>query len=93
MQQAYLSDIVSLPSQFITGLRAAMSASNVAQIHNLYTSSFARLTQEHYSQVEWPEVEVVQCLTDGNEVFGIFYKELYYRSVSAPHLRAIEGSL
>lgn len=59
-----------------------MSSSNLAQIHNLYTSSFARLTQEHYSQVEWPEVEVVQCLTDGNEVFGIFYKELYYRCVS-----------
>lgn len=58
-----------------------MSSSNVAQIHNLYTSSFARLTQEHYSQIEWPETEVVQCLTDGNEVFGIFYKELYFRYV------------
>lgn len=58
-----------------------MSASNVSQIHNLYTSTFTRLTQEHYSQVEWPEVEVVSTLVEGNEVFGIFYKELYFRHI------------
>lgn len=58
-----------------------MSSSNIAQIHNLYTSSFPRLTNEHYATVEWPEVEVVSCLVDNNEVFAIFYRELYFRHI------------
>lgn len=58
-----------------------MASSNVAQIHTLYANAFQRLTQEHYASQEWPEVEVVSCLVEGpgSEVFGIFYKELYYR--------------
>ena len=66
-------------TQFINNLRNAMSAGNVAQIHSLYTSGWNRLTQEHFAQTEWPEAEVVAHLTDGSEVFSIFYKELYYR--------------
>jgi translation initiation factor 3 subunit L len=58
-----------------------MISSNVAQIHNLYSSAFPRLTNEHYAQVEWPEVEVAQCLVDNNEVFGLFYRELYFRHI------------
>lgn len=67
--------------QFITSLKNAMVSSNVAQIHNLYTSAFPRLTNEHFAQVEWPEVEVAQCLVDNNEVFGLFYRELYFRHI------------
>lgn len=58
-----------------------MSSSNVAQIHSLYSTGWNRLTQDHYAQTEWPEAEVVSYLTDGNEVFAIFYKELYFRWV------------
>jgi len=66
---------------FITSLRSALLSGNVGQLHNLYSTSFPRLTQEHYSQVEWPEVEVASILADGNDVFAIFYKELYYRHI------------
>lgn len=74
-----LSGLQTTHTQFITSLKSALLSGNVGQLHGLYTTSFPRLTQEHYSQVEWPEVEVASILADGNEVFAIFYKELYYR--------------
>lgn len=47
----------------------------------MYSATFPHLSERFFKGVTWPPVEAVLHLVDGDHVFGLLYKEMYYRRV------------
>ncbi|CAO3653912.1 unnamed protein product [Cunninghamella echinulata] len=56
---------------------------NVYELHNVYDSSFNKLTNKYYQKQPWPEAEVIAPLVNDDQVFLTLYRELYYRHIYA----------
>ncbi|KAL1931987.1 hypothetical protein VTP01DRAFT_9043 [Rhizomucor pusillus] len=54
---------------------------NVYELHNVYDSSFNKLTDKYYTKQPWPEAEVIAPLVNDDQVFLTLYRELYYRHI------------
>jgi len=57
---------------------------NVPELHRLYEDTFNKISEKHYKNSKWPSIEAVSeqiCGGEENELFLIFYKELYYRHI------------
>lgn len=45
----------------------------------MYSHTFPHLSERYFKGSTWPPVEAVLGLVDGDHVFGLLYKEMYYR--------------
>ncbi|KAI9269184.1 RNA polymerase I-associated factor PAF67-domain-containing protein [Phascolomyces articulosus] len=54
---------------------------NVYELHNVYDTSFNKLTDKYYTKQSWPEAEIIARLVNNDEVFLTLYRELYYRHI------------
>lgn len=68
---------------FLGLLLTGLQTRNVPELHRLYEDTFNKLADKHYGKDRWPSAESVAEQVDANELFIIFYKELYYRHVYA----------
>ncbi|KAG2229543.1 RNA polymerase I-associated factor PAF67-domain-containing protein [Thamnidium elegans] len=57
--------------------------SNIYELHNIFDSSFNKLTEKYYQKQAWPEAEVIAPLVNDDQVFLTLYRELYYRHIYA----------
>eukprot|EP00971_Amphidinium_carterae_P045595 897482-Amphidinium_carterae.1 len=62
-------------------LLEALKTRSVEKIEKLYEETFNKLTEKFYTKAKWPAVEVVKEQVSEEELFLIFYKELYYRHI------------
>jgi len=54
------------------------------ELTKLYERTFPELTEQHFKNTPWPEVEeLLTFLPDDNSLFFIIYKELYFRHIYA----------
>eukprot|EP00899_Mesostigma_viride_P013763 jgi/Mesvir1/22388/Mv17879-RA.1 len=56
---------------------------NVAEIHQMYEGSFAKLTERYFKASPWPLVDAIAPLVDNDHVFCLLYKEMYFRHIYA----------
>merc|ERR1719316_1813489 len=66
---------------FLGLLLDGLQTRNVPELHRLYEDTFNKLTEKHYKNSKWPSVEAVSEQVSDNQLFLIFYKELYYRHI------------
>ncbi|KAL4859842.1 Eukaryotic translation initiation factor 3 subunit L [Chlorella vulgaris] len=63
---------------------------NINEVYVMYSHTFPHLSERFFKGVTWPTVESVLPLVDGDHVFGLLYKELYYRHLYASTKPTIE---
>ena len=49
----------------------------------MYSHTFPHLSERFFKGTTWPPVEAVLHLVDGDHVFGLLYREMYYRHLYA----------
>lgn len=54
---------------------------NLYEIQSIYENGFNKLTERYFAKSPWPEPEYINTVVDGDQVFLILYKELYYRHI------------
>ncbi|KAG7527756.1 hypothetical protein FFLO_06618 [Filobasidium floriforme] len=69
--------------KFIQSFHQAILNNDTPSILSMYESGWNRITQQYYSNEEWPEGEVVAGLVGGDQLFLTLYRELYFRHVYA----------
>lgn len=52
---------------------------NIKEMFVMYSHTFPHLSERFFKGATWPAVESVLPLVDGDHVFGLLYKEMYYR--------------
>lgn len=55
------------------------SERNINEVFVMYSHTFPHLSERFFKGATWPPVEAVLHLVDGDHVFGLLYKEMYYR--------------
>ncbi|KAI8981055.1 RNA polymerase I-associated factor PAF67-domain-containing protein [Pilobolus umbonatus] len=79
--QANTTQIPDPVRNFILHFYRNVMDNNVYELHNIYDSSFNKLTEKYYQKQAWPEAEVISPLVNDDQVFLTLYRELYYRHV------------
>ncbi|KAF7729262.1 hypothetical protein EC973_004792 [Apophysomyces ossiformis] len=80
------STAVQIPegvTKFILYFYRNVVENNVYELHNIYDSSFNKLTDKYYTKQTWPEAEIIAPLVNDDQVFLTLYRELYYRHIYA----------
>ncbi|KAG0143912.1 hypothetical protein CROQUDRAFT_48132 [Cronartium quercuum f. sp. fusiforme G11] len=67
--------------KYVNYLHNTLLSANPNEILAAYEGGWNRLTEKFYQKAEWPEAEIIAPLVNNDEVFLLFYKELYYRHV------------
>ncbi|XP_065196024.1 eukaryotic translation initiation factor 3 subunit L-like [Sycon ciliatum] len=67
---------------FLIQFQRHVNQRHVDDIHQLYDSGFNRLTERFYKTTAWPS-EVVGPLVNGDPLFLILYRELFFRHIYA----------
>jgi len=67
--------------QFLSYFRQKFREGNVSEVHTLYETTFNRYSERYFKTTSWPSPEIVAKYVDDDEVFLLFYKELYYRHI------------
>lgn len=68
---------------FLTYFQKYVNEQNIFEIQNYYENGFNKLTDRFFKNSPWPDDEVVAPVVQGDQLFLILYKELYYRHVYA----------
>ncbi|KNC51412.1 eukaryotic translation initiation factor 3 subunit L [Thecamonas trahens ATCC 50062] len=68
---------------FLLYFRRALVEGNMYEINALYENTFSSLSKKYFRNREWPPVEAVVELVGSDEVFLMFYSEIYYRHIYA----------
>lgn len=63
---------------------------NINEVYIMYSHTFPHLSERFFKGSTWPAVESVLHLVDGDHVFGLLYKEMYYRHLYASTKPTIE---
>ncbi|KNZ62371.1 eukaryotic translation initiation factor 3 subunit L [Puccinia sorghi] len=66
---------------YIVYLHTTLLSANPQEIFAAYEGGWNRLTEKFYQKAEWPEADIIAPLVNNDEVFLLFYRELYYRHV------------
>jgi len=69
--------------KFIAFFRVHLKEGNVHQIQLVYEVSFHKLTERYYKSIPWPSVATIAPLVENDEIFLMFYRELYFRHIYA----------
>lgn len=67
--------------KYVIYLHNTLLSANPNEILAAYEGGWNRLTEKFYQKAEWPEAEIIAPLVNNDDVFLLFYKELYYRHV------------
>uniref|UniRef100_A0A7R9TYX1 Eukaryotic translation initiation factor 3 subunit L n=1 Tax=Prasinoderma coloniale TaxID=156133 RepID=A0A7R9TYX1_9VIRI len=78
-----VEEVHDIVKQFVVYFYRHIRERNVYEIHSMYESSFAKLTDRFFKDKPWPPVEVIAPLVDDDHVFCLLYKEMYYRHLYA----------
>jgi len=62
---------------------AQLRQEKLTEIHTCYEYKFSHFSDLYYKESAWPDAELVSQLVDGDEVFVMLYKELYFRHLYA----------
>ena len=62
---------------------ASLRQEKLNEIHTCYEYKFSHISDHFYKDSAWPDAELVSQLVDGDEVFVMLYKELYFRHLYA----------
>ncbi|XP_055382687.1 eukaryotic translation initiation factor 3 subunit L [Condylostylus longicornis] len=68
---------------FLLNFRAAINDGAILDIQNMYENTFPQLSDHYFDKCSWPDEKEVMQLVEGDKLFMIFYKELYYRHIHA----------
>ncbi|OEL31840.1 Eukaryotic translation initiation factor 3 subunit L [Dichanthelium oligosanthes] len=68
---------------FVAHLYRHIRDKNVYEIHQMYEGGFQRLSDRLFRDAPWPSAEAVAPYCDGDHVFLLLYKELWYRHAHA----------
>ncbi|KAI8377870.1 RNA polymerase I-associated factor PAF67-domain-containing protein [Radiomyces spectabilis] len=82
-QQPNTAHIPDSVKNFILHFYRNVTDNNVFELHNVYDSSFNKLSDRYYQKQPWPEAELIAPLVNGDTVFLTLYRELYYRHIYA----------
>eukprot|EP00741_Cyanophora_paradoxa_P024419 tig00022075_g23578.t1 len=75
--------IPELVKDFISFFHRKFMDRNTAEILELTTGSFERLSERYYKNIVWPPAESVGFLCDNDPIFLMLYRELYFRHIYA----------
>ncbi len=67
------------PSPAAPAAHVPRSERNINEVFIMYSHTFPHLSERFFKGATWPPVEAVLHLVDGDHVFGLLYKEMYYR--------------
>jgi translation initiation factor 3 subunit L len=68
---------------FVVHLYRHIRDKNVYEIHQMYEGGFQRLSERLFRDAPWPSAEAVAPYCDGDHVFLLLYRELWYRHAHA----------
>ncbi|KAJ3694538.1 hypothetical protein LUZ60_010018 [Juncus effusus] len=68
---------------FVVHLYRYIREKNVYEINQMYEGSFNRLTDRMFREAPWPTAEAIAPYVDGDHVFCLLYREMWYRHVYA----------
>ena len=68
---------------FVAYLYRHVRERNVLEIHQMYETSFNKLSARFFAESPWPSVDAIAPVVDGDHVFCLLYKEMYYRHIYA----------
>lgn len=68
---------------FVVHLYRHIRDKNVYEIHQMYEGGFQRLSDRLFRDAPWPSAEAVAPYCDGDHVFLLLYRELWYRHAHA----------
>ena len=69
--------------KFIVYFHEVISQGNGYEIAKLYEQTWPKLTEQYFKSSPWPEAEEIEGFVQGDQLFLILYKELYYRHIYA----------
>jgi len=69
--------------KFIVYFHEVISQGNGYEIAKLYEQTWPKLTEQYFKSSPWPEAEEIESFVQGDQLFLILYKELYYRHIYA----------
>ncbi|KAG8067539.1 hypothetical protein GUJ93_ZPchr0005g14842 [Zizania palustris] len=68
---------------FVSHLYRHIRERNVYETHQMYEGGFHRLSDRHFRDIPWPSAEAVAPHCDGDHVFLLLYRELWFRHAHA----------
>ncbi|BAD82420.1 putative eukaryotic translation initiation factor 3 subunit 6 interacting protein [Oryza sativa Japonica Group] len=77
---SYVPDSVKT---FVAHMYRHVRDKNVYEIHQMYEGGFQRLSDRLFRDAPWPAAEAVSPYCDGDHVFLLLYRELWYRHAYA----------
>lgn len=77
---SYVPDSVKT---FVSHLYRHIRDRNVYETHQMYEGGFTRLSDRHFRDTPWPPAESVAAHCDGDHVFLLLYRELWFRHAHA----------
>eukprot|EP00274_Cyanoptyche_gloeocystis_P001322 CAMPEP_0196652576 /NCGR_PEP_ID=MMETSP1086-20130531/1918_1 /TAXON_ID=77921 /ORGANISM="Cyanoptyche gloeocystis , Strain SAG4.97" /LENGTH=541 /DNA_ID=CAMNT_0041983205 /DNA_START=13 /DNA_END=1638 /DNA_ORIENTATION=- len=83
----YVPDVIK---QFVQDFYRHIGDRNLPEILSIYENSFNKLTEQFYNNQPWPPAESISHLVDGDPVFLMLYRELYFRHIYAKLQPTIE---
>ncbi|PSC76421.1 eukaryotic translation initiation factor 3 subunit L-like [Micractinium conductrix] len=75
--------VPKMVADFVQFLYRHIRERNINEVYVMYSATFPHLSERFFKGVTWPPVEAVLHLVDGDHVFGLLYKEMYYRHLYA----------
>lgn len=82
-RQYHVMKVPETVKSFLIYFRKVINEPNVYEIQNCYENSFPKLTERFFKTSPWPDAEDISKIVQNDNVFLIFYKELYYRHIYA----------
>lgn len=68
---------------FVVHLYRHIREKNVYEIHQMYETSFQKLSDRMFRETPWPSVDAVAPYVDNDHVFCLLYREMWFRHVYA----------
>lgn len=81
--ETFSDPVPDMVKQFVVYLYRHIRERNIREIFSMYDVSFAKLSERFFKTTSWPPVHMIADLVDGDHVFCLLYKEMYFRHLYA----------
>lgn len=68
---------------FVVHMYRHIRDKNVYEIHQMYETSFQSISDRFFKDTPWPSADSVAPYVDKDHVFGLLYREMWFRHVFA----------